>query len=114
AWGRPAAGGSSPASAPAGRLAAGAPAPAERTGDAFVIDASRTLQGLILHRRDRHDEAEPMLSTAIEGLLRRHPGVAATALAYQSAGALYTGEVERARHLAEQAVRVAEPLRDYL
>ena len=83
-------------------------------GDPFVIDAMHALQGIILHLRDRHGEAEPCLASAIEGLLRRHRGVAASTLAYQASGALYTGELERARRLAEQAVQVAEPLGDYL
>jgi predicted ATPase/DNA-binding CsgD family transcriptional regulator len=87
---------------------------AEAAGDAFVADAARALQGIILHLRDRHQEAEPLLESAAEGLLRRHPGIAATTLAFQASGALSTGRVEMARHLAERAVRVAEPLGDYL
>src|SRR5262245_45663547 len=87
---------------------------AERAGDAFVVDAARALQGIILHLRDRHDEADPLLGSAAEGLVRRHRGIAATALGYQAIGALCTGDVERARRLAERAVQVAEPLGDYL
>ena len=33
---------------------------AEAAGDAFVPDAARALQGIILHLRDRHQEAEPL------------------------------------------------------
>jgi DNA-binding CsgD family transcriptional regulator len=54
------------------------------------------------------------MAAAIDGLLQRHRGVAATTLGYQASSALYTGELQRARALAEQAVRVAEPLGDYL
>jgi predicted ATPase/DNA-binding CsgD family transcriptional regulator len=87
---------------------------AEATGDAFVRDAARALQGIILHLRDRHQEAEPVLESAVEGLLHRHRGIAATTLAFQAGGALSTGRVDLARRLAERAVGVAEPLGDYL
>jgi predicted ATPase/DNA-binding CsgD family transcriptional regulator len=87
---------------------------AETAGDAFVTDAARALQGIILHLRDRHQEAEPLLEAAVEGLLHRHRGIAATTLAFQASGALSTGRIDLARRLAERAVRVAEPLGDYL
>ncbi|HEX5881526.1 MAG TPA: LuxR C-terminal-related transcriptional regulator [Actinomycetota bacterium] len=87
---------------------------AEAAGDSFVADAARALQGIILHLRDRHQEAEPLLESAAQGLLRRHPGIAATVLAFQAGGALCTGRVDLARDLAERAVGVAEPLGDYL
>jgi predicted ATPase/DNA-binding CsgD family transcriptional regulator len=87
---------------------------ADTAGDAFVMDAARALQGMILHLRDRHEEAEPHLQAAIDGLLRRHPGIAATTLSFQASGALYTGDIDRARRLAERAVQVAEPLGDHL
>jgi predicted ATPase/DNA-binding NarL/FixJ family response regulator len=86
---------------------------AEAAGDAFVVDAARALQGIILHLRDRHQAAEPLLASAVEGLLRRHRGIAATTLGFRAAGAMSTGGLGRARRLAEQAVRVAEPLGDY-
>jgi predicted ATPase/DNA-binding CsgD family transcriptional regulator len=87
---------------------------AEAAGDAFAAHAALALQGIILHLRDRHQEAEPLLAAAVEGLLHRHPGVAATTLAFQAAGALATGRTEPARRLAERAVAVAEPLGDHL
>jgi predicted ATPase/DNA-binding CsgD family transcriptional regulator len=87
---------------------------AEAAGDAFVPDAARALQGIILHLRDSHREAEPLLESAVEGLLHRHRGIAATTLAFQASGALSTGRVDLARRLAERAVGVAEPLGDYL
>jgi predicted ATPase/DNA-binding CsgD family transcriptional regulator len=95
-------------------LAVDAVRAAEAAGDAFVVDAARALQGIILHLRDRHQEAEPILGSAVDGLLHRHRGIAATTLAFQASGALSTGRVGLARHLAERAVRVAEPLGDYL
>jgi predicted ATPase/DNA-binding CsgD family transcriptional regulator/class 3 adenylate cyclase len=94
-------------------LAVEALAVAEAAGDDFVPDAARALQGIILHLRDRHEDAEPLLASAVEGLLRRHRGIAATTLGFQAGGALYTGEVARAGRLAEQAVAVAGPLGDY-
>jgi predicted ATPase/DNA-binding NarL/FixJ family response regulator len=86
---------------------------AEAAGDDLVVDAARALQGIILHLQDRHEAAEPLLGSAVAGLLRRHRGIAATTLGFQASGALYTGQLDRARRLAEQAVRVAEPLGDY-
>jgi predicted ATPase/DNA-binding CsgD family transcriptional regulator len=86
---------------------------AEGAGDDFVVDAARALQGIVLHLRDRHDVAGPLLGSAVDGLLRRHRGIAATTLGFRASGAMYTGEVALARRLAEQAVRVAEPLGDY-
>ncbi|MFL6271497.1 MAG: LuxR C-terminal-related transcriptional regulator [Actinomycetes bacterium] len=86
---------------------------AEAAGDAFVVDAARALQGIILHLRDRHEAAEPLLASAVEGLLRRHRGIAATTLGFQASGALSTGRLHQARRLAEEAVGVAEPLGDY-
>src|SRR5262249_26485597 len=87
---------------------------AERSGDALVTAAARALQGIILHLRDRHAAAEPMMKSAVQDLLRRHRGIAATTLGYLASGALYTGRIERACELAQQAVRVATPLGDYL
>jgi predicted ATPase/DNA-binding CsgD family transcriptional regulator len=87
---------------------------AEAAGDGFVTDGTKALQGIILHLRDRHEEARPLLREAADGLLRRGDrGIAATVVGYRSGGALYTGELELARRLAEQAVRLAAPLGDY-
>jgi len=94
-------------------LAEEAVAVAGAAGDAFVVDAARALQGIILHLRDRHEAAEPLLASAVPGLLRRHRGIAATTLGFQAGGALGTGRLERARRLAARAVEVAEPLGDY-
>jgi predicted ATPase/DNA-binding CsgD family transcriptional regulator len=87
---------------------------AEACGDGFAADSSQALQGIILHLRDRHGAARPLLQQSAEGLLRRGDrGVAATVVGFQAYGALCTGEVELARRLAEEAVRIAEPLGDY-
>jgi DNA-binding NarL/FixJ family response regulator len=79
-----------------------------------VADAVGALQGIILTLRDRHEEAEPLLQAAVDGLLRHHRGIAATTLCFQAGGLVRRGEVAEARQLAERAVDVAEPLGDYL
>jgi ATP/maltotriose-dependent transcriptional regulator MalT len=87
---------------------------AEAAGDVFVPDGARALQGIILHLRDRHGEARPLLHLAADGLLgRRDRSVSATVLGFRARSELYTGEIELAREVAEQAVRTAEPLGDY-
>ena len=87
---------------------------AERTGDQFGADSALALQGIIVHFRDRHDEAQELLGSAARGLVRRGDrGIAATVLTFQSNSALYTGEVVLARELAAQAAYIAEPLGDY-
>ena len=79
-----------------------------------MLGASPGLQAIILHLRDRHDEADPVFDASIAALLERGDrGVAATLLAFQADGALATGDVARARRLAERAVEVADPLGDY-
>jgi predicted ATPase/DNA-binding CsgD family transcriptional regulator len=84
------------------------------SGDSFVVDGARALQGIILHHRDRHDDAQHLLQAATAGLIRRGDrGVAATATGFQAVGALCTGDLELARSLAQEAVELAEPLGDY-
>jgi predicted ATPase len=84
------------------------------SGDSFAADGARALQGIILHNRDRHDDAQHLLQTATVGLIRRGDrGVAATAMGFQAVGALCTGDLEQARSLAQEAVELAEPLGDY-
>jgi len=83
-------------------------------GDGFVVDGATALTGIIHHLRDEHDEALPLLRSAVDGLLGRGDrGVAATALGFMASSALYTGDLARARELAEEAVRTARPLNDY-
>src|SRR5215510_8605354 len=84
------------------------------SGDGFVEDGARALQGIILHCRDRHGGAQHLLQAATVGLIRRGDrGVAATAMGFQAVGALCTGDLELARSLAQEAVELAEPLGDY-
>lgn len=87
---------------------------AEAVGDEFVVDASRALQGIILHLRDEHHRAQETLRTAADRLLRRGDrGIAATTVGFQASSALYSGKLAVARELAERAVEIAKPLGDY-
>ncbi|QUQ68567.1 helix-turn-helix transcriptional regulator [Kutzneria sp. CA-103260] len=87
---------------------------AEVSGDEFVRDASLALQGIVLHLRDEHEQAVPLLASASAELLRRGDrGVAATALGFRAASARVTGDLDLARDLAEEAVKIAAPLGDY-
>jgi predicted ATPase/DNA-binding CsgD family transcriptional regulator len=84
------------------------------TGEGFVADGATALLGMIRHLRDEHEAAMPLLQQAVDGLARRKDrGVAATALGFLASSVLYTGDVARARELAEDAVRMARPLADY-
>jgi predicted ATPase/DNA-binding CsgD family transcriptional regulator len=87
---------------------------AEAGDNAFVLGGSRALQALILHLRDRHAEAEALIDEAVRRHLRLHRGVLSTVLGFQAQGALATGEPSRALELAEEGLRIAEPLGDYL
>ncbi|GLY77672.1 helix-turn-helix transcriptional regulator [Actinoallomurus iriomotensis] len=96
------------------KLAETARSEARESGEEFVADGATALMGMIRHLRDEHDEAEDLFRTATEGLLRRGDrGVASTTLGFWACGALYTGDVERARALAAEAVRTARPLADH-
>src|SRR3569833_2789654 len=87
---------------------------AREAGEEFVADGATALLGMVRHLRDEHEEAEELLRGAAEGLLRRGDrGVAATTLGFLASGALYTGDLVRARALAAEAVRAAEPLADH-
>jgi predicted ATPase/DNA-binding CsgD family transcriptional regulator len=87
---------------------------AQVAGDEFGLDAARALQGLILHFRDQHGEAEDLLRPVVERLIRRGDrGIASTVLVCLSNSALYTGDVAGAHRLAGQAADVARPLGDY-
>ena len=87
---------------------------AEAGGNGFAQGAAQALQSIILHLRDRHTEAEALMDQGVREHLRHHRGVLSAALAYQADGAFARGDVARARELATEAVRVAEPLGDYL
>ncbi|WIY06795.1 LuxR C-terminal-related transcriptional regulator [Amycolatopsis mongoliensis] len=87
---------------------------AEAAGDGFARDSALMLRGIVLHARDRHDEADPLLAEAAEGLLRRGDrGLGSTVLSARSASALAAADLPRARELAERAVEVAAPLGDF-
>jgi predicted ATPase len=87
---------------------------AQAASDEFGLDAARALQGLILHFRDQHGEADVLLQPVVDRLIRRGDrGIASTVLVCRSNSALYTGDVAGARQLARQAADVARPLGDY-
>ena len=88
---------------------------AARASDEFVIHAARALRGIVAHLRDEHDGAQALLGDAAERLAARGDrGVAATALAFLSGSALLTGELGRAREIAERSIATAAPLADHL
>jgi predicted ATPase len=87
---------------------------AKAGGSRFERGGARALQAIILHLRDRHADAQEVVDQTVRQDLRHHRGVMSTVLAFQAAGALATGEPARALDLAAQALRVAEPLGDYL
>ena len=88
---------------------------AARASDEFVIHAARALRGIVAHLRDEHDGAQALLGDAAERLAARGDrGVAATALAFESGSALLTGELGRAREIAERSIATAAPLADHL
>jgi predicted ATPase/DNA-binding CsgD family transcriptional regulator len=87
---------------------------ADAGGNGFVLGGSRALQAIILHLRDRHAEAEALVDETVRGHLQLHRGVLATVLGFHAQGALATGEPWRAVELAEEGLRIAEPLGDYL
>ena len=87
---------------------------AEAAEDGFARDSALLLRGIVLHARDRHDEADLLLAEAAEGLLRRGDrGLASTVLSARSASAVASADLPRARELAEHAVEVAAPLGDF-
>ncbi|TDC50292.1 LuxR family transcriptional regulator [Jiangella ureilytica] len=91
------------------QAAAAAPA-----ADGLAALSSRAVQALVLHHRDRHAEADSVLDDIVPALVRQHRGIAATMLGFQATGALATGDVDRARMLAAEGLRVALPLGDIL
>jgi predicted ATPase/DNA-binding CsgD family transcriptional regulator len=88
---------------------------AARVGDDFVIHAGRALRGIVAHLRDEHAGAQALLGDAAERLTASGDrGVAASALAFLSGSALLTGDLARARDIAERSIATAAPLADHL
>jgi predicted ATPase/DNA-binding CsgD family transcriptional regulator len=87
---------------------------AREGGETFVLAASAGLQAIILHLRDRHEEARSYFDASVPALIRRGDrGVASTLLGFQALGAQATGDAATGRALAIRSVEVAEPLGDY-
>lgn len=96
------------------RLAEEALAESDEIGYRYVHDAALALMGIVMHLRDEHDRAVPLMERAVDGLLPRGDhGIASTTLGFLALSSLYTGDVHRARELAARAVAVAQPLADY-
>jgi predicted ATPase/DNA-binding CsgD family transcriptional regulator len=87
---------------------------AEAGGNAFVRGGSRALQAIILHLRDRHPEAVALVDETVRRNLQLHRGVLSTVLGFEALGALATGDLARAVSQAEDGLRVAQPLGDYI
>jgi predicted ATPase/DNA-binding CsgD family transcriptional regulator len=88
---------------------------AARSGERFVTDAGAALRGIVLHLRDRHDEASALLLQAADALAAHGDrGVASTALAFAAESARLTGDLDAALTLAERSIATAAPLHDHL
>jgi predicted ATPase/DNA-binding CsgD family transcriptional regulator len=87
---------------------------AEAAGDEWGTDVSLVLEAIALTNGDRHEDARPVLDTAVERC-RRHGErlLLAFALGGQVYRALLTGDPAAARRLATEAVGLARPLADY-
>ncbi len=82
-------------------------------GDAFVAHASAALLGLLHLMRDEYGAAVDLLRPAADGLLALGDrGVASSALSWLATATAQMGHVDEAADVAEQAVRVAAPLRE--
>jgi predicted ATPase/class 3 adenylate cyclase/DNA-binding CsgD family transcriptional regulator len=87
---------------------------AEAAGDEFATDFSLLLEGLALNNGDRHEEARPILTAALDGCLQRGNRLLASfTLGTQAYGEVWTGDVRRAVDLMSESLRLAEPLGDY-
>jgi predicted ATPase/DNA-binding CsgD family transcriptional regulator len=97
--------------ATARRLCAEARSYAEAAGDEWGTDVSLVLEAIALTNGDRHEDARPILDTAVERC-RRHGErlLLAFALGGQVYRALLTGDPAAARRLATEAVGLARPL----
>jgi predicted ATPase/DNA-binding CsgD family transcriptional regulator len=98
----------------ASELADESDALAREVGYGFVTDAAAVLHGIVSHLRDDHDQAIRSLRAGADGLIKRNDrGVASTALGFLATSTAYTGDLPRARSLAEEAIRAATPLADF-
>ena len=95
-------------------LAEQAAAAGEAAGEPFARDWGLVIGAYSLTTRDRHDESTALARQAYE---QSHPRgdrfCAAFALGVEFWAAMPTGELRRAREIAEEEVRIAEPPGDY-
>lgn len=83
-------------------------------GDAFAVNFGRTLEVAALTNGNRHEEAVLRARAMLERCLPHGERFCAVfARVCETYAALFTGDVRRASDLATDAVRIAEPLRDY-
>jgi predicted ATPase/DNA-binding CsgD family transcriptional regulator len=100
--------------ATARRLCAEARRFAQAAGDEAGIDISLVLEAVALTNGDRHEDARPVLDTAVERCRRRGDRLLlAFALGAQVYRALLTGDPPAARRLATEAVGLARPMAEY-
>jgi len=86
----------------------------EAAGDESGTDVSLVLEAVALTNGDRHEDARPVLDTAVERCRRRGDRVLlAFALGAQVYRALLTGDPAEARALATEAVGLARPMAEY-
>ena len=83
-------------------------------GDAFVADSTGAFIGLVHVLADDYPRAIAHLGAALAGpLARGDRGIAALALCWLALATARSGDLRRAAGLAERAVAVAAPLRDF-
>ncbi|MFD0853077.1 hypothetical protein ACFQ07_12630, partial [Actinomadura adrarensis] len=99
----------------AAELADRAEEAARRAGDEFTTDWAMVKKALVLHQQDRHPEA---LELARRAFARAYPRgnrpCASFARHCEAYSVLFAGDMRRGVELMTEAVRIAEPLGDFL
>jgi ATP/maltotriose-dependent transcriptional regulator MalT len=89
-------------------------ADADAADDAFIVDASRVLVGLVHQLRDENDLAITALGDAARRLRDRGDrSLAITGLCTLAIASARLGHLDRAQSVAADAVAAADPLRDF-
>ncbi|HEY8524552.1 MAG TPA: LuxR C-terminal-related transcriptional regulator [Acidimicrobiales bacterium] len=83
-------------------------------GDLFACDYGQLVEAASLMNRDRNDEADALMRDLYERALPRNDRLCASfALSIRMHAAVLGGDVHGGLAMAEEAVRLAEPLNDY-